>query len=100
MFVVVGSEMERRKVGVGRGVHPAAKAWPTPFALSAVCRHWKELVCSRPKLRKYLVLDVGDRTEYYPTPDPRIHERIRQHLKFSHNLPLDITIIARGDHLR
>jgi len=98
LFVVEGNEMERRKASVERGVHPAAKAWPAPFALSAVCRYWKELVCSMPRLWKYLVLDVRDRAEYYSTP--RIHERIRQHLKLSHILPLDITIIGWGDHLR
>lgn len=100
LFVVEGSEMERRRASVERGVHPGAIAWPAPFALSAVCRYWKELVCSMPRLWKYLVLDVRDKAEYYSTPNPRIHERIRQHLKFSHNLPLDITIIAWGDHLR
>ena len=100
LFAVEGSEMERRKASVERGDHPKDKAWPAPFALSAVCRHWRVLVCSKPKLWKYLVLDVRDKGEYYSTPTPRIHERIRQHLKFSHNLALDITIIAWGDHLR
>lgn len=100
LFVVEGTEMDRRKASVERGDHPTAKAWPAPFALSAVCRYWKELVCSRPRLWKYLVLDVRDKDEYYSTTPPRIHERIRQHLKFSHNLALDITIIGWGDYLR
>jgi hypothetical protein len=88
--------MERRKASVERGDHPTDKAWPALFALSAACKYWRALVCSKPGLWRYLVLDVRDRHEYIP----RIHERIRQHLKFSHNLPLDITIIAWGDYLR
>ena len=93
LFTVEGSEMERRKRSVERGDHPRAIAWPAPFALAAVCRYWRVLVCSNPRLWTYLVLDVRDK-------DPRIHERIRQHLKYSHNRPLDITIIAWGDYLR
>lgn len=31
---------------------------PALFALAAVCKHWKRLACSRPRLWKYLVLDV------------------------------------------
>jgi len=100
LHVVEGSEMERRKASVERGDHPTKKPWPAPFALSAVCRHWRVQVCSNPRLWKYLVLDVRDREEYYSTPIPRVHERIRQHLKYSHNFPLDVTIIAWGDHLR
>jgi hypothetical protein len=100
LCVVEGSEMERRKESVERGTHPNAKAWPAPFALAAVCRNWRGLVRSKPGLWKYLVLDVRDKSEYYSTPSPTIHERIRQHLTYSHNLPLDVTIIAWGDHLR
>ena len=99
LFAAEGSEMERRKASVERGDHLRDKAWPTPFALSAVCRHWRVLVCSKSRLWKYLVLDLRGKGEYYSTLIPRIHERIRQHLKFSHNLALDITIIAWGDHL-
>ena len=100
LCAVEGSEMERRERSVERGEHPEAKAWPAPFALAAVCRYWRDLVCSNSRLWKYLVLDVRDKKEYYSTPIPMIHERIRQHLKYSHKLPLDITIIAWGDHLR
>ena len=46
------------------------------------------------------MLDVRDKEECYSTTTPRIHERIRQHLKFSHNLPLDIAILGWGDYLR
>ena len=95
LWVVEGSEMERRRRSVERGEHPNAKAWPAPFALAAVCRHWKLLVCSNPRLWQYLVLDVRDKG-YNST----IHERIHQHLKYSHKLPLDITIIAWGDRLQ
>ena len=100
LWAVEGSEMERRRRSVERGEHPNAKAWPAPFALAAVCRHWKILVCSNPRLWQYLVLDVRAENKYYSTPVPMIHERIYQHLKYSHNLPLDITIIAWGDRLR
>jgi hypothetical protein len=100
LCVIEGGEMERRKKSVEQGHHSNAKAWPAPFALAAVCGTWRELVRSRPRLWKYLVLDVRDKTKYYPTPSPMIHERIRQHLTYSHNLPLDVTIIAWGDDLR
>jgi len=100
LCAVEGSEMERRKASVERGYHPKTKAWPAPFALSAVCRDWRVLVCSNSRLWKYLVLDVKDKDENYSTTFPRTHERIRQHIKFSHNLPLDITIIGWGEGLR
>ena len=100
LWAVEGSEMKRRERSVERGEHPMTKAWPAPFALAAVCRYWRKLVCSNPRLWQYLVLDVRDKKEYYSTPTPMIHERIHQHLKYSHNLPLDITIIAWGDYLR
>jgi hypothetical protein len=100
LCVVEGSEIERRKRSVERGVHPNAKAWPAPFALAAVCRDWRMLVCGKPRLWKYLVLDVRDKKEYHSNPSPMIHERIRQHVKYSHDLPLSITIIAWGDYLR
>ena len=100
LYVVAGSEMERRKGSVERGHHPPAKPWPAPFALAAVCRAWRLFVCGEPELWKYLVLDVRAKNEYCSTPFQMIHERIRQHIIYSHDVPLDITIIAWGDRLR
>ena len=40
------------------------------------------------------------RQEDSSTPKPRVHERIRQHLIYSRNLPLDTAIIVCGDYLR
>jgi hypothetical protein len=100
LCVIEGDEMERRKKSVQACHSSIAKPWPTPFALAAVCSNWRGLVRSMPWLWKYLVLDLReDKGEYYWTPSPVLQERIRQHLTYSHDLPLDITIITWGDRL-